>query len=130
MIYLFDKEFRKRSALNILVNQCKYPGMYDECSCLGCKDIVDDSQGTCLACHEQSLFVDVHVKVFRPQPTPGENVNNNINDNQGTCLGNQGRIPFADDKDNVDKINSEDEVDIYLLREKTPVVKPCRRISL
>ena len=28
------------SALNILVNQCKYPGMYDEC----CKDNDIDSE--------------------------------------------------------------------------------------
>ena len=62
MIYLIVKGIRIKSALNILVNQCKYPGMYDEC----CKD----------------------------------------ND-----------------------IDSEDEVDIYLLRENTPLVKPRSRVS-
>ena len=31
MIYLTDKGFRIKNALNILVNQSKYPGMYDEC---------------------------------------------------------------------------------------------------
>ena len=34
MIYLIDRGFRIKSALNILVNQCKYPGIY-ECFCLG-----------------------------------------------------------------------------------------------
>ena len=29
MIYLFDRGFRIKNALNILVNQCKYPGIYN-----------------------------------------------------------------------------------------------------
>ena len=33
MIYLIDRGFRIKSALNILVNQCKYPGKYNECFC-------------------------------------------------------------------------------------------------
>ena len=44
MIYLIDRRFRINNALNILVIQCKYPGMYNECFCLGCsKDKVDDN---------------------------------------------------------------------------------------
>ena len=40
MIYLIDRGFRINNALNILVNQCKYPGIYNECFCLGCsKDL-------------------------------------------------------------------------------------------
>ena len=97
--------------------------MYNECLCLGCKvkgevqDKVEDK--------------DI-VKGFHPQPTAddnvnqgtcfadvNDNVNDNINDtvnvNQGTC--------FADVNDNVNDIDSEDEVDIYLLREETPKVK-------
>ena len=31
MIYLIDRGFRINIALNILVNQCKYPGIYNEC---------------------------------------------------------------------------------------------------
>ena len=34
MIYLIDRGFRIKTALNILVNQCKYPGIYNECFCL------------------------------------------------------------------------------------------------
>ena len=37
MIDLIDKGFRIKSALNILVNQCKYPGIYNEWFCLGCR---------------------------------------------------------------------------------------------
>ena len=45
MIYLIDRGFRIKSALNILVNQCKYPGVYNECSCLSCNvnDNADDN---------------------------------------------------------------------------------------
>ena len=47
MIYLIVRGFRNKSALNILVNQCKYPGKYNECFCLGCNDndkyIVNDN---------------------------------------------------------------------------------------
>ena len=35
MTYLIDRGFRIKSALKILVNQCKYPGVYNECFCLG-----------------------------------------------------------------------------------------------
>ena len=36
MIYLIDRGFRIKSALNILVNQVKCPEIYNECFCLGC----------------------------------------------------------------------------------------------
>ena len=36
IIYLIDRGFRINSALNILVYQCNYPEMYNECFCLGC----------------------------------------------------------------------------------------------
>ena len=40
MIYLIDRGFKINNALNILVNQCKYPGIYNDCFCLGCsKDL-------------------------------------------------------------------------------------------
>ena len=47
MIYLIDRGFRIKSALNILVNQVKFPGIYNECFCLVCNvndnDNVDDN---------------------------------------------------------------------------------------
>ena len=77
MIYLIDRGFRIKNALNILVNQCKYPGMYNECFCLGCsKDKVDDNandnvnQGTC--------FTDDNVN---DNDNDNDNVNDNDNDN-------------------------------------------------
>ena len=36
MIYLIDRGLRIINAMNILVNQCKYPGKYNECFWLGC----------------------------------------------------------------------------------------------
>ena len=36
MIYLIDRGFRIKSALNILVNQVKCPEIYNECFCSGC----------------------------------------------------------------------------------------------
>ena len=85
MIYLIDRGFRNNNALNILVNQCKYPGMYNECFCLGCsKDKVDDNandnvnQGTC--------FTDDDVN---------DNDNDNVNDND-----NDNDIDNDNDKDN------------------------------
>ena len=55
MIYLIDRGFRIKRALNILVNQCKYSGIYNECFCLGCNVNDNDNQGTCLTSHEQKL---------------------------------------------------------------------------
>ena len=48
MIYIIDRGFRMNNALNILVNQCKYPGIYE---CLGCNvnDKYNVYQGTCFA---------------------------------------------------------------------------------
>ena len=43
MIYLIDRGFRIKSALNILVNQVKCPEIYNECFCLGCKVNVNDN---------------------------------------------------------------------------------------
>ena len=78
--------------------------MHIECLCLGCK-VVDKG------------IVD-------------DNVNVNGIVKQETCLACHEQSSFADGNindnvnDNVDKIVSEDEVDIYLLREKPPRVKP------
>ena len=61
MIYLIDRGFRINIALNILVNQCKYPGIYNECFCLVCsKDL------------RSSFANNVNVN---------DNVNNNVIDN-------------------------------------------------
>ena len=87
MIYPSDRGFKIKSSLNILVNQVKCPGMYNECLCFGCKCKIKVHHGTCLACHEQSslvyhrrsLFADDDVNVI-------DYANVNVNDNQGTCF--------------------------------------------
>ena len=88
MIYLIDRGFRIKSALNILVNQSKYPGIYSECFCLGC----NVNQGTDSVGGMPTCFAD---------DNDNDNVNDkdNDNDNQGTC--------FADDND---KDNDNDSV--------------------
>ena len=94
MIYLIDRGFRINIALNILVNQCKYPGMYNECFCLGCSnDKVDDNvndlrssfannvnQGTCFADDLRSSFAN-NVNDNDLRSSFANNVNDNDKDN-------------------------------------------------
>ena len=122
MIYLIDRGFRINNALNILVNQCKYPGMYNECFRLGCsKDKVDDNandlrsssannvnQGTC--------FTDDNVNDI-------DNDNDNVNDND-----NDNDIDNDNDKDNDLRSGSTellckftDKVDISPPRNNNPI---------
>ena len=69
LIYLIDIGFRIKNALNILVNQCEYQGMSDGRLCLRCKGR------------------------FKVEVNDKDEVNGNVNDNQGTCI--------ADDNGNV-----------------------------
>ena len=88
MIYLIDRGFRIKNALNILVNQCKYPGIYNECFCLSC----NVNQGTCFA-DENDIVNDLRSSF-------ANNVIDNVNDNDL-------RSSFANndnDKDN-DNVN-------------------------
>ena len=71
MIYLIDRGFRIKSALNILVNQCKYPGIYNECSCLSC----NVNQGTCFA--DDNVNVNDNVNDLRSSFANKDNVNDN-----------------------------------------------------
>ena len=105
MIYLIDRGFRIKSALNILVNQCKYPGIYNECFCLSCsrggdkdKDNVNDNvnQGTCFADDLRSSFAN--------------NDNDNVNDNDL-------RSSFANNVNDKDNVIDNDNF-IYLFDEK------------
>ena len=119
MIYLIDRAFRIKTALNIFVNQVKCPGMYNECLCLGCKnrsndnikvtDIVNDNynidQGTCFEdikdSTDEKIDFNDNAKVndnvndnnnVIVSDNVNDNVNVNTNDNHGTC--------FADDNAN------------------------------
>ena len=83
MIYLIDRGFRIKSALNILVNQCKYPGRYNECFCLNC------SRGD---------FTD-NVNV-----NDNDNVNDNVNDNDNVNVSdndNDLRSSFANNDSDI-----------------------------
>ena len=66
MIYLIDRGFRIKSALNILVNQVKCPEIYKECFCLGCN--VNDSVNVNDNVIDNDNFID------------NDNVNDNDND--------------------------------------------------
>ena len=61
MIYLIDRGFRIKSALNILINQVTFPRMYDECLGYSCKGKVDD-----------------YIKI---KDNDNDYVNDNLNDN-------------------------------------------------
>ena len=95
MIYLIDRGFRIKSALNILVNQVKCPEIYNECICLRCNVNVNDNQGTCFADDLRSSFAN--------------NVNYSVNDlrssfaNQGTCSADNDNV---NDNDNDNDLRS------------------------
>ena len=92
MIYLIDRGFRIKSALNILVNQCKYPEMYNECFCLGCNVNVNDND-------LRSSFANND----NDNDNDDDIDNDNDNVNQGTCFADDLRSSFANnvnDNDN------------------------------
>ena len=78
MIYLIDRGFRINNALNILVNQCKYQGIYNECFCLGCS------------------------KDLRISFANNDNVNDNFNDNDNV------NDKVNDNDNDKDKVNDKD----------------------
>ena len=80
MIYLIDRGFRIKSALNILVNQCKYPRIYNECFCLSCSRGGDKDKDN----------VNDIVNDIRSSFANNDNDNVNVNDNDN-----------VNDKDNV-----------------------------
>ena len=91
MIYLIDRRFRIKSALNILVNQCKYPGIYNECFCLNCSrgdvndnvnvndnDNVNDNVNVSDNDNDSDIVID---KDLRSSFANNDDVNDNDNDN-------------------------------------------------
>ena len=103
MIYLFDRRFRFKIALKILVNQVDCPEIYNECFCLGCSRDLRSSfadQGTCSADNDN---VNDNVNDLRSSFAN----NDNIIDNQGTRFADDLRSSFANnDKDNVIDIDN------------------------
>ena len=96
MIYLIDRGFRIKSVLNILVNQCKYPGIYNECSSLSCSRSGDKDKDN----------VNDNVNDLRSSFAKNENDNVNDNDNDNNL-----RSSFANHDNDNDNF-------IYLFDEK------------
>ena len=71
MIYLIDRGFRIKSALNILFNQIKCPEIYNECFCLGC----NVNQGTDCVRGMPTCFADDNDK-----DNDNDSVNDTVND--------------------------------------------------
>ena len=76
MIYLIDRGFRINNALNILVNQCKYPGIYHSCFCLGCSKDLRSS----LAENDNDNDKDNDSVKDKDNVNVNDNVNDNDND--------------------------------------------------
>ena len=128
MIYLIDRGFRRKSALNFLVNQCKYPEIYNECFCLGCNvnDNVNVNQRTCFADDLRSSFANnvfdnVNDNIIDKDNDNDKDVvndNDNVNDNANVL-----RSSFANNDKVNDNVNDNDNVTdndnfIFLLDEK------------
>ena len=94
MIYLIHRGIRVKSALNILVNEVKYLGMYNDCLCSGCKDKtnVKDNEGTCFADDNDEVEVN-------------DNVNDYVNRGRDEILGSQTCLADIKDNDKVDNVN-------------------------
>ena len=91
MIYLV-RRFRIKSALNILVNQCKYPGTYNDCFCLGCNVTVNYNDND-------------NVNDLRSSFANNVNENDNVNDLRSSVANN------VNDNDNdIDNYNVNDNV--------------------
>ena len=114
MIYLIDRGFRIKSALNILVNQCKYPGIYNECFYLSCsrggdKDKDNVNQETCFADDNDNDNVNGNDNVNdnvnvndSDNDSVNDSVNDNVNDNDNDNVNDN-------DNDNVnDNVNDND----------------------
>ena len=95
MIYLIDRGFRINNALNILVNQCKYPRMYNECFCLGCNDKVNDLRSS-----------------FANNDKVNDNDNDKVNDNDkindNDKVNDNDNVKFNDNDNDNDNVNAND----------------------
>ena len=90
MIYLIDRRFRIKSALNILVNQVKCPEIYNECFCLGC-----------------------HVKVnntVNDKDNDNDNDIDNVNDNEKDNVNDNDNVNVKDNDNVNDNVNVKDNV--------------------
>ena len=125
MIYLIDRGFRINNALIILVNQCKCPGIYNECFCLGCN--VNDKYNVNNNDNDNDNDDDNDNDNDNDKDNDSYNDNVNIKDNDND---NDNDKDNDNDNDNVndnDNDNVNDNVNdnfIYLFDEKHQRGKP------
>ena len=108
MIYFIDRGFRIISALNYLFNQCKNPGKYNECFCLGCN--VNDKYNV----NDNDNDND-NVKVkYNNNDNDNDNVidkvnyNDNVNDLRSSFANNVNDNVIVNDNDNVNVKDNDD----------------------
>ena len=137
MIYLTDRGFRIKSALNILVYQCNYPGIYNGCFCLGCNDndnaddnVIDKGN---VNVNDNDNVID-NDDDLRSSFANNDNANDSDND---IHMENDLRSSFANndnvnDNDNDNDNNNDNDNFIYLLDEKhgETWVKPHQKVKL
>ena len=94
MTYLTDRGFRIKSGLNSLVIQCKYPGIYNECFCLGCNvnDKYNDNVNDNVDDNDNDNVNDNDNGIDNDNVNDNVNYNNNVNDNVNDNFIYQGTI--------------------------------------
>ena len=113
MIYLIDRRFRINNVLNILVNQCKYPGVHNECFCLGCSKDLRSS--------------------FANNDNVNDNVNNNDNFNDNVNVKDNDNVTDnVNDNDNDNNNVNDNVIDnfLYLFDKKHQRGKPNNKENL
>ena len=123
MIYLIDRGFRIKSALNILVNQCKYPGIYNECFCLSCN--VNDKDNVNVNVNDKDNVNDNDNFNDKYNVNDNDNFNDkdNVNDNDNVIDNDNDNDNANDSGNDIDNANdnhndNDNNNFIYILDEK------------
>ena len=137
VIYLIDRGFRIKSALNILVNQVKCPERYNECFCLSCNvnandnasDNVNDKDND--NDNDNDIDIDIDNDTDNDNDIDNDNDNDNINDLRSSFANNDNdndlRSSFAN---NVNDNDNDRDNFIYLFGEKHQRGKPNNKECL
>ena len=140
MIYFIDRGFRIKSALNILVNQCKYPGIYNKCFCLNCsrggdkdKDNVNDNDNDKFNDNDNVNVSDNDNDNVNDKDNvidnDNDNDNDNVNDNDNDNVNDNDDVNDNDNVNDNDYDNINDKF-IYLFDEKHQRGKPNNKECL
>ena len=134
MIYLIDRGFRLKSALNILVNQVKCPEIYNECFCLGCHVNVNDNVNDNVIDNVNDNDNDLRSSFASNDNDLRSSFANNVNDNvtvKDNVNDNDLRSSFANNvNDNVKDNDNVNDNFIYLFGEKHHRGKPNNKECL